>query len=307
MARPKNARDFFEVFRLRPPTDKGKEAPPRPDKEAEVNPMASDRPEDKREESQQAAPPPAPEPVVSAPAPPAPEPAPPAEDDRTAPEKQGPAPSWVGASPFRPVFLTEPGRVVITLGNQAFVAAVLILLLLLVLAFAAGNWRRKATGAAAPGNQTLTSEVERAAPPAPVVIKKGRETGIVRKEVAQYGATAPKTTHEPKPLSRPAPTSGPAPTVIAPRPPEPTATTPYWTLRVISGINANAAEKLRADLEKQGYPNITVKGEGRYSTLFMGKFEARESSEAKQFKKAVSELKVDGKIQFKDCYFVKVE
>jgi cell division septation protein DedD len=141
---------------------------------------------------------------------------------------------------------------------------------------------------------------------APAPAKKVRDTGIIRREVTPStlsktteGKTAPRTTIPP------APRTAPTTVVAPPGPPEPTAS--YWALQAISGINLNKAEELRAALEKQGYPNVVVKREGRYAAVRLGRFESKDSSEALQFKKNLSEMRYEGRTQFSGCYFVKVE
>jgi cell division septation protein DedD len=124
--------------------------------------------------------------------------------------------------------------------------------------------------------------------------KKSRDTGIVRREVPSRPSAEGKE-------ARPAPSPVAAPS----GPPE--AGGPYWTIQVVSGINPNKAEELRIALERQGYPNAVVKREGRYAAVRIGRFDSKDSPEALQFKKAISELKYEGRLQFQGCYFVKVE
>lgn len=296
MARPKNAREFFEVFR--PPTDaKGKDdTPRRPEKEPEESKMGSSGPAEQPVEARPPADSAAIERAVQEPAP--------RIEPESAPQTEErdirPAGAHFGLGG---VFVAEQGRVVITLSNQAFAAGVLIILLFIALAFAAGNWRgSRAAKVAGKEAKTTIAEAPRPALVQPVP-KKGHETGIVRREIAQAAPTAPKPTRESRTTPRPVP----APLAATPGPPEPTARIPYYALQVIAGINPNTAEKLKKELEQQGFPDVIVQQKGRYATVYLGRFEAKDSTEAKQFKKTLSEMKFEGKLQFKDCYIVKVE
>ena len=302
MARPKNARDFFEVFRL-PSDGKGKDdSSRRPDQESEEKKMVSSGPAEQRDQAQQPAQPAAPERAAQ-------EAAPRAEPEETvqAPERDA-APAGRRAS-LGGAIAVESGNVVITLSRQAFAAAVVIILLFIALSFAAGNWR----GSRSRGVEKNETKVASAAVERPVTVqptpapKKGRSTGFVRQEIAQAAANAPKPARERERESRTTTHPPAAPAGTPPGPPEPTVRTPYFALQVIGGINANKAEKLRAELEQEGYQNVVVKHEGKGATVFLGRFESKDSSEAKQYQKVIKERKFEGKLQFKDCYIVKVD
>ncbi len=278
MARPRNVRDFFEVFRA--PTDaKDKDAATPVSGKETADPKTSIE----SEKPSQAMP----EIPAAKMQPPAPEPTP------------EPALHEAAPSDKPKIFATGGGRVAITLTNEAFAAAVVIGILLLALAFAAGNWngRRAASHAAA----TPPAAVAPQLPKKEVVqipTKKSHETGIVRRE-ALPPTKSGKEALPMKTAPRPAPAAAP------PKPPEPSAS--YWTLQVISGINPNKAEQLKAVLEREGYPNVVVKPEGRYSAVRLGRFDSRDSAEAQQFKKLIGEMKFEGKLQFTSCFLVKVE
>jgi hypothetical protein len=281
MAKPRNAPDFFEIFR--PPKAP---APEKAEEQAQVPAAPAEQGVPKPEET-----PVSPEPAAQE-----------AAEPQAVPE---PPPVEPQAPAARPI-MTAQGKVIITLSQEAFGAVLVVIILLIALAFAGGHWRgthaTKEAQAVPPVTPAPTKPV--AAHPAPA--KKVRDTGIVRREVTP--STLTRTT-EGKVAARtaipPAPRAAPTPTVAPPGPPEPTAS--YWALQVISGINLNKAEELRAALEKQGYPNVLVRREGRYASVRLGRFESKDSSEALQFKKNISEMKYEGRTQFSGCYFVKVE
>lgn len=276
MARSKNMRAFLEVFRPREASQDSKKKSIFPwrqekkDEEMKMGTNAADSPKPTAEGESSSTP--IPEPPIFTPL-------------RERKPSRG------------KVFTAESGNIVITLSNEGFAAAVIVFIVLLAGSFAFGNWLAS--------RRTPTTKPPTPEPPkAPTVVigpKKGYDTGIVRKDVARESTVA-KAPSEAKPTPRPAPKPVPA---AAPKPPEPS--TPYWTLQVISGINPNKAEELKIVLEKQGYPNVVVKREGRYAAVRVGHFESKDAPEAIQFKKMISEMKFEGRLQFQGCYFVKVE